>query len=175
MAVVVRRATKEDASTIADYALKLFAQHRLYDVVRFADLSDIEGAAWWYGGRAEAESAAVFVAELDGKMVGFAYCEYESIDYAALLENAVWLHDIYVDEAAREHCAGKALIDAAIELAQQHIQALLHEYKDQQSQKQSRCRIRQIFPTCFFEAAHCPENHRFQFAFGISKKSYERG
>ena len=119
MAIVVRRATKEDASTIADYALKLFAQHRSYDAIRFADLSDVEGAARWYGSRAEAESAAVFVAELDGKVVGFAYCEYESIDYAALLENAVWLHDIYVDEAAREHGAGKLLIDAAVEAARE--------------------------------------------------------
>ena len=117
MAVVVRRATKEDAPIIADYALKLFAQHRSYDAVRFADFSDAEGAAWWYGSRAEAGSAAVFVAELDGRIVGFAYCEYESVDYAALLENAVWLHDIFVDEAARGHAAGKLLIEAAIEAA----------------------------------------------------------
>jgi len=115
MTVVVRRATKEDAPAIADYALKLFSQHRSYDAVRFADFSNAEGASWWYGSRAEADTAAVFVAEVEGKTVGFAYCEYESVDYAALLENAVWLHDIYVDEAARKHGAGELLIEAAVE------------------------------------------------------------
>jgi GNAT superfamily N-acetyltransferase len=46
-------------------------------------------------------------------VVGFAYLEYEKLDYANLLENAAWLHDLYVDEAARETGAGKALIHAA--------------------------------------------------------------
>jgi len=38
MTVVVRRATPDDAGTIADFALKLFAQHRAYDPERFARL-----------------------------------------------------------------------------------------------------------------------------------------
>ena len=114
MAVVIRRATRDDAPTIADYALKLFAQHRSYDAKRFAELSDARGAAWYYGSRAEAETAAVFVAELGNRIVGFVYLEYEEIDYANLLENAVWLHDLYVEESARRHGAGRLLIEAAV-------------------------------------------------------------
>ena len=117
MPIVIRRTTKADAAVIAEYALKLFAQHRSYDAKRFAELSDAGGAAWYYGSRTEADSAAVLVAELDSRIVGFAYLEYEAIDYAQLLENAVWLHDLYVDESVRNLGVGKLLIDAAADAA----------------------------------------------------------
>jgi GNAT superfamily N-acetyltransferase len=113
MPVAVRRARREDAKAIAEFALKLFAQHRDYDPDRFADLSNVSGAERYYASRAEADTAAVLVAFLDEKAVGFAYLEYESLDYANLLENAAWLHDLYVDESARGSGAGTALIDAA--------------------------------------------------------------
>jgi GNAT superfamily N-acetyltransferase len=113
MSVVVRRARPEDASVIAVLALKLFAQHRDYDPERFADLSYVKGAETFYAGRMAAADAAVFVAERDGKVIGFAYMQYEAIDYVQLLENALWLHDLYVDDDARGTGAGKALIDAA--------------------------------------------------------------
>ncbi|MFN6962834.1 MAG: GNAT family N-acetyltransferase [Pyrinomonadaceae bacterium] len=119
MAVLIRRAGKDDAPAVADLALKLFAQHREYDAIRFAELSNREGAERWYGSRAEADTAAVFVAEAAGKIVGFAYLEYEEIDYANLLENAVWLHDLYVEEEVRRHGAGKLLIEAAVEAARE--------------------------------------------------------
>ena len=51
--------------------------------------------------RPKREDAAVLVAEIENKIVGFAYLQYEAMDYANLLENAVWLHDIYVDETVR--------------------------------------------------------------------------
>lgn len=117
MTVVVRRAAAEDAEVIAEFALRLFAQHRAYDPDRFARLSDRGGAAWYYGERAEADDAAVLVAELDGRIVGFAFLEYEELNYADLLENAVRLHDIFVVEEARGSGAGKKLIDAAAEKA----------------------------------------------------------
>lgn len=113
MPVVVRRAAADDAATIADLALALFAQHREYDPARFANLGDRDGAARYYLSRADSETSAVFVAESDGSVVGFAYLEYERLDYANLLENAVWLHDLYVFEAARGSGAGKLLIESA--------------------------------------------------------------
>jgi GNAT superfamily N-acetyltransferase len=113
MSVVVRSARPEHAAAIAEFALKLFAQHHDYDPERFAELSDVSGAERYYASRAEAKNAAVLVALLDERVVGFAYLEYEKLDYANLLENAAWLHDLYVDEAARETGAGKALIHAA--------------------------------------------------------------
>jgi ribosomal protein S18 acetylase RimI-like enzyme len=117
--VVVRRATAADAETIAVYALKLFRQHREYDERRFIEVTDLKQAAAYYSSRTKAEDAAVLVAELDDKIVGFAFVEFELKNYAALLESAAWLHDIYVDEAARRTRAGKILTEAAVEAAKE--------------------------------------------------------
>ena len=114
MAVTVRRATRKDARAVAEFAIKLFAQHRNYDAHRFADISAVEGAERFYGSQTEAPDAAVLVAEFENKVVGFAYLQYEAMDYANLLENAVWLHDIYIEEAARSQNAGKLLIEKSI-------------------------------------------------------------
>ncbi len=119
MTVAVRRARQEDAESIAKFALSLFAQHREYDRERFAELGSVEGAARYYISRADTDESAVFVAESDGEVIGFAYVEYERIDYANLLENAVWVHDIYVDPPARNTGAGKVLMQAAIDFARQ--------------------------------------------------------
>lgn len=117
MSVVVRRAVKKDAREIAGFAIRLFAQHHEYDARRFAEISSIEGAERFYGNQTEAQDATVLVAEVENKLVGFAYVQYEAIDYANLLENAAWLHDIYIDETARRSNAGKLLIEASIEAA----------------------------------------------------------
>ena len=119
MAVTVRRASKTDACAIAEFALKLFAQHRAYDSRRFADLASVEGAVRFYGSQTETKGAAVLIAEADNKVVGFAYLQYEAINYADLLENAVWLHDLYVDEAARGQSAGKLLLEKSAEIAKE--------------------------------------------------------
>jgi GNAT superfamily N-acetyltransferase len=113
----VRRATRKDARAVAEFAIKLFAQHRNYDAHRFADISSVEGAERFYGSQTETADAAVLVAEFENKVIGFAYLQYEAMDYANLLETAVWLHDIYIDEAARARNAGKLLIEKSIEVA----------------------------------------------------------
>ena len=119
MAVSVRRAEKKDARTIAEFAIELFAQHHEYDARRFAEIASIEGAEHFYGSQTEASDAAVLVAELENKIVGFAYLQFEAMDYANLLENAVWLHDLYVDAATRGQNAGKLLIEKSAEVAKE--------------------------------------------------------
>lgn len=117
MSVAIRRADLKDARTVAEFALRLFTQHRDYDPDRFADLSNIEGAERYYASRMRPDTAAVLVAEVDGKVVGFAFVEYESLNYAELLQNAAWLHDLYVDENTRGTGAGRALIEASRDAA----------------------------------------------------------
>ena len=112
MAVVVRRATKADAAKIAEFSVALAEQHYGYDQVRFTRLITREGAAAYYGSRAEAENAAVFLAEIDGHAVGFAYLEYEPVLYAELATKVAWLHDIYIERDARKIGAGRVLLDA---------------------------------------------------------------
>ena len=119
MAVVVRRAVFEDARTIAEFAHKLVVQHQNYNARRFAQIANKEQMATFYGNQTKAENARVLVAEIEGKIVGFAYIQFEAKDYAALLKSAAWLHDLYIDESARGHKAGKNLIEAAIEAAKE--------------------------------------------------------
>src|SRR5688500_5989745 len=117
MSVIVRLAVREDANAVAALALKLVMQHQEYDPLRFSRLGDLEGMAWFYGSKTEAEDAAVFVAEAGSKIVGFAFVQYEERNYAGLLRTAAWLHDIYIEESARGAHIGKQLIEAAIEAA----------------------------------------------------------
>jgi GNAT superfamily N-acetyltransferase len=113
MSVTIRRAVKEDAQAVAALALKLVTQHQEYDPIRFSRLGDLEGMAWFYGSQTEAEDAAVFVAEADAKIVGFAFVQFEERNYAGLLKSAAWLHDIYIEETARGRRIGEQLIEAA--------------------------------------------------------------
>lgn len=117
MSVTVRRAEFEDARTIAEFAIGLFAQHRAYDERRFAQIASIEGAERFYGSQTKAKDATILVAEINGIIVGFAYLQFERVNYADLLENAAWLHDLYVEESARGQKAGKGLIEAATQAA----------------------------------------------------------
>jgi GNAT superfamily N-acetyltransferase len=112
MAVTVRKAIKDDAATIANFAVALFELHAAWDDRRFTQIATLDGAERFYGERSEAEGAAVFVAQVGGRLVGFAYMEYEPTLYAELATNAVWLHHIYVEPDARGQRAGKALLAA---------------------------------------------------------------
>ena len=117
MSVTVRRATEKDARRVAELAVKLAHQHEDYDARRFARLYDERDAEWYYGSRHETTDEAVLVAEIDNQIVGFAYVQYEAKNYPALLENAVWLHDIYIEESSRTAGVGKLLIDKSMEAA----------------------------------------------------------
>lgn len=111
MAVAVRRAAKQDAAKIAELAVALAEQHYAYDQRRFTRLITRDGAEAYYGSRIEVETAALFVADLNGRVVGFAYMEYEPVLYAELATRVAWLHDIYVEPDARHGGAGRELID----------------------------------------------------------------
>jgi ribosomal protein S18 acetylase RimI-like enzyme len=119
MAVIVRRATRDDANQIAKLAMKLVEQHVTYDPVRFARIATRDGMEWFYGGQTETDKAALLVAEIEGRIVGFAYVTYEERNYAELAVGAAHLHDIYVDEDVRGSGAGQKLIDEAVRAARQ--------------------------------------------------------
>ena len=119
MSVLVRSATRDDAERVAEFAMKLVEQHHEYDPERFALMATFDGMKWFYGGQTDAKDAAVLVAEIDSRVVGFAYVTYEERNYAELAESPAHLHDIYVEEGARRSHAGKALIDAAVKVAKE--------------------------------------------------------
>ncbi|PYT01477.1 MAG: hypothetical protein DMF63_01100 [Acidobacteria bacterium] len=115
--MMVRRATKDDAAIVAEFAMKLVEQHHEYDPERFALIASRDGMKWFYGEQTDAKNAAVLVAQIDNSVVGFAYLTYEERNYAELAESPAHLHDIYVDEGARHSGAGQALVEAAVQEA----------------------------------------------------------
>ncbi|HEY8561870.1 MAG TPA: GNAT family N-acetyltransferase [Pyrinomonadaceae bacterium] len=117
MSVKIRKANQNDGRRVAELAVKLARQHEEYDARRFARLYSEADAEWYYGSRNETADEAVFVAEIDNEIVGFAYLQYEAKNYPALLENAAWLHDIYIEESARKTGAGRLLIEKSVEAA----------------------------------------------------------
>ncbi len=108
MAVTVRYAQRADAAKVAEFAVALFELHAAWNPKRFTQIATADGATRFYGDRAE--NGSVLVAEADGKVVGFAYFEYEPTLYAELAIKVAWLHDIYVEPEARGLGAGSALI-----------------------------------------------------------------
>jgi len=117
MAVLVRKARSGDERRVAEYAIRLFDQHVEYDPERFSTFANVDGAARFYRSRFDTPDSAVFVAEMGGEIVGFAYIERDPLNYAELLENGAWMHDIYVDESARAGGVGRDLIKAVAEAA----------------------------------------------------------
>ena len=117
--MLVRRATRKDAAIVAEFAMKLVEQHVGYDPVRFARIATLDGMAWFYGEQTEAKYAVVLVAEIDGRVVGFAYISYEERNYADLATAVARLHDVYVDETARHSGAGRELIKGSVEVAKE--------------------------------------------------------
>jgi ribosomal protein S18 acetylase RimI-like enzyme len=108
MAVTIRKATRDDAEKVAEFAVALFELHAGWNPRRFTQIATVDGAANFYGGRAE--KGSVLVADADGEVVGFAYFEYEPTLYAELATRVLWLHDIYVDPAVRGQGIGSGLI-----------------------------------------------------------------
>lgn len=119
MPAVIRRARAGDERRVAEFAIRLFDQHVEYDPERFSTFANLDGAARFYLSRFDTPDSAVLVAEIDNEIVGFAYLERDALNYAELLENGTWLHDIYVDEHARAEGVGKGLIKAAAEAAKE--------------------------------------------------------
>lgn len=107
----VRRATRDDAAKIAEFAVALADQHTGYDPSRFTRVITTEGAEWFYGSRTEAENSVVLVAEIDDAIVGFAYMTYEPVLYSELATKAAWLDDIYLIPEARGTGAGRELLE----------------------------------------------------------------
>jgi GNAT superfamily N-acetyltransferase len=110
MAVTVRHAVRADAEAISEFAVALFELHAQWDPRRFTQIATRDGAARFYGDRADAGS--VLVAGMDGKTAGFAYFEYEPTLYAELATQVLWLHDIYVGEEFRGKGVGRELLNA---------------------------------------------------------------
>ena len=115
----IRCATAGDETKVAELFLELVRQHVDFDPDRFSNFVTLQGAAEFYKSRFDVDDAAVVVAEVEERIVGFAYIEFEKLDYENLLENAAWLHDIFVERDERSEGLGKRLLNASAEAAKE--------------------------------------------------------
>jgi ribosomal protein S18 acetylase RimI-like enzyme len=109
MAVTIRRATTEDLDAIA----LLFDAYRRF----YAQPGDLQRAHDFLHERLQRGESAILLAELDGRAAGFTqlYPMFSSVRTAR-----IWiLNDLYIDEGARRHGVGKALLDAAAQFAKE--------------------------------------------------------
>jgi ribosomal protein S18 acetylase RimI-like enzyme len=115
--VVVRRATRADASALGRLGALLVRTHHDFDAARFmAPTSGTErGYGSFLGTQLADPEVVVLVAERDGAVVGYTYAGVEGPDWMTLRGPAGVLHDIVVDPAARGAGVGRLLLDATLE------------------------------------------------------------
>lgn len=116
----IRRATPNDLQVLGSYGGKLAHQHRGYDPRRFALFEPVEAEfARFYEEQLCREDAAILVAELAGRVVGYAFVRVEPESFVDALAATAWIHDIYIDESARGHGVGTRLMGATIAAAKE--------------------------------------------------------
>ena len=115
----IRRATRADLRHIGRLGALLVAVHHEFDSRRFLAPTPRtrEGYAGFLASQLEEPDAAVFVAEVNGDVIGYAYAAVESYDYMSLRGPAGVLHDIIVDPERRRQGAGRALLEAVLDYA----------------------------------------------------------
>jgi GNAT superfamily N-acetyltransferase len=112
-----RRATHQDSEALGRLGALLMEVHYGFDRRRF--LAPGEDAASRYGqfvvSHLHDPSSAVFVAELDGALVGYCYAGIEPLSWKELRDEAGFIHDLAIEPTVRRRGVGKALVEAAIE------------------------------------------------------------
>jgi ribosomal protein S18 acetylase RimI-like enzyme len=112
---IVRAATDEDVPALARLGASLVRQHVAFDARRFVSLAEPEATyADFLRAEMRHEDAVVFVAERAGAVVGYAFASIEPPSMKELRDTAGFIHDVLVDQSARQASIGTALVDAAI-------------------------------------------------------------
>ena len=112
----VRAAEEDDLPAIAKLAGRLVRMHHKVDRDRFLLPADVErGYAWWLGKERKRRGAVVLVAEVRGRVVGYAYGTREGRDWNMLLDEHGAIHDVFVDARTRKRGVGRALMGAMID------------------------------------------------------------
>ncbi len=109
---IVRPAIATDLPHLAKMAGALVRMHHAVDPARFFLPERIEeGYEGWLAREIARDRARVVVAEIDGRVVGYAYGTLEARDWNMLLDEHGAIHDIFVADDARKAGVGKRLLD----------------------------------------------------------------
>ena len=112
----IRHADADDLPQVVALAGKLYQQHHDFDARRYL-CPDTDEIRRFFVEQLADENGVVLLAESAEQVVGYALLRFEEADFVSLLEPACWLHDIYVEENMRGQGVGKALMEAAKNVA----------------------------------------------------------
>ena len=112
----IRAAQPADLAELGALGAQLAAAHYEFDARRFLAPGDgmPERYAQFLGEQLEKESAAILVAEVDGRIAGYVYAGVEPVSMHELRDEAGFIHDIVVGEDARRFGVARLLLDAAL-------------------------------------------------------------
>lgn len=114
--LTIRPATKADEPALGRYGGALMRQHHAFDPQRFVRSENPEaGYGRFLVSQLAEPECVVLVAERAGEVVGYAYAGLEPMSWKDLRAACGYLHDVFVDPAARGSGAGGRLVRAAIE------------------------------------------------------------
>ena len=113
----IRRAERRDADALGRLGAMLMRTHYAFDPQRF--LAPMEGSERGYAsflaGLLDSPDDCVFVAEDDGRIAGYVFAALEPLSWKELRGPAGFIHDVAVDEEARNAGVATQLIGAALE------------------------------------------------------------
>jgi ribosomal protein S18 acetylase RimI-like enzyme len=114
--ITVRPATPADQDALGRYGGALMRAHHAADRRRFIQVEHPEaGYGRFLVSRITHPDSVVLVADRDGTVVGYIYADIESTSWMDLRGPCGFVHDVYVDAAARRSGVGRALVRAAID------------------------------------------------------------
>lgn len=113
--LTIRRATAADQEALGRFGGALMRQHHAADTSRFIQVEHPEaGYGRYLASQLSDPDSLVMVAEESGTIVGYIYADVEGTSWMDLRGPCGFVHDVYVDQAARQRGAGRELMRAAI-------------------------------------------------------------
>jgi ribosomal protein S18 acetylase RimI-like enzyme len=121
MTVEIRTAERRDVAALGRLGAMLMRTHYEFDRQRFLapGAGTESGYASFLGVMLESPDTCVFVAEEEGKVVGYVFAALEPLSWKELRGPAGFIHDVAVAEEARHSGAGTRLMQAAIDWLRQ--------------------------------------------------------
>jgi ribosomal protein S18 acetylase RimI-like enzyme len=114
--MVIRKATGGDRDALGRLGALLMDVHYNFDRRRFLEpgAEASPGYARFLVSQLDDPDSVIFVAELDGAVIGYCYCVIEPLSWKELRDEAGFISDLALEPSARRRGAGRALVQHAI-------------------------------------------------------------